>query len=293
MKSLRSLNVPLMAACITLVITGCANQVLLHPDTAREAAAARPVHPSYYGDPPELVTVTNRNNCRLSGWAFFSPTNHGVILVGDGNATGLAQTYDYNRYLVKKGFNIVVLSYQGFDTNEGKADLHSLYTDVESFYELCRQRCPGQPIALMAESISTAPFFCFASHHPEIAAVVLEAMVDPKKVAFAKLNDWWLFYPFYPVTIGAACAISAQVPDDLDTDKALALTGSVPALFIHHPADKLTPYRIAWRIYESYHGHKKWVTLQKDHSWEKHMTASYDQEVNEQVLGFLQESMNP
>src|SRR5260221_7219144 len=156
-----------LAASALLFLNGCATKVLLHPDTARKAAAQRPVHPGSFGDHPEFITVTNQNGCRLTGWGFFSPTNHGVILVGDGNATGIAQTYEYNRYLMNNGFNVLVLSYQGFDANGGKADMKSLYGDVETFYSFCRERFPGQPIALMAESISTAPFFCFASNHPE------------------------------------------------------------------------------------------------------------------------------
>src|SRR5258706_750604 len=278
--------IPLLSSAL-LILNGCATQALLHPDTARKAAAKRTVGPGAYGDHPEFITVTNQNGCRLTGWGFFSPTNRGVVLVGDGNATGIAQTYEYNRYLMNKGFNVLVLSYQGFDANEGKANIKSLYGDVETFYSFCRERFPGQPIALMAESISTAPFFCFASNHPELAALVVEAMVDPKSVAFAKLNDWWLFYPFYPLTIGAAWLISAGVPDNLDVQRALQIPSNVPALFIHHPGDKITPYRIARRIFDKYQGPKQWVTLEKKHSWERHMTAGYDLEIQAEIVHFL------
>src|SRR5256885_11497255 len=92
----------LLLSSVLLLLNGCATQVLLHPDTARKAAARRPVIPAFYGDHPEFITVTNQNGCRLTGWGFFSRTNHGVILVGDGNATGIAQTYEYNRYLMNK-----------------------------------------------------------------------------------------------------------------------------------------------------------------------------------------------
>jgi hypothetical protein len=230
---------------------------------------------------------------RLIGWAFFSPTNNGVILVGDGNATGIAQTCEYNRYLLNRGFNVVVLSYQGFDSNEGKADINSLFGDVEAFYVCCRSRCPGQRIALMAESISTAPLFCFASRHPEIAALVLEAMVNPKTVAFAKLNDWWFFYPCYPLTFSVALFMSGGVPDNLNVQKALQNHPAIPALFVHHPKDKITPYRAARRIFEQYEGPKEWLIVQADHSWERHMTASYDREISERVIRFLQDRLNP
>lgn len=275
-----------LTSCL-LVLNGCATQILLHPDTARKAEARRPVHPDSYGDFPEFITVTNQNQYRLTGWGFFSATNHGVVLVGDGNATGIAQTYEYNRYLLNHGFNILVVSYQGFDTNEGKADIHSLRGDLEAFYYFCLQRCPGQPISLMAESISTAPFFCFASRHPEITAVVLEAMVDPNSVAFAKVNDWWLFYPLYPLTFCAASLISAGVPESLNIQQALKSPSKVPALFIHHPQDKITPFRSARRVFDKYQGPKKWLTLEKKHSWERHMTGAYNVEIQKEIVAFL------
>src|SRR5437879_5256362 len=126
MASVRSRRLMVLVSSALLLLNGCATRVLLHPDTARTAAARRPVIPGSYGDHPEFIKITNQNGCRLTGWVFFSPTNHGMILVGDGNATGIAQTYEYNRYIMNRGFNVLVLSYQGFDANEGKADIKSL-----------------------------------------------------------------------------------------------------------------------------------------------------------------------
>ena len=152
------------------LFTGCATQVLLHPETARRAFAARPVDPATFNDHPEIITVRNASGCGLTGWLFASEINRGIVLIGDGNATGMAHTYAYNRFLLNHGFNVLILSYQGFDTNQGAADIKSLVGDVETFCQWCRIRFPGQPIALMAESISTAPFFVCASRHPEVSA---------------------------------------------------------------------------------------------------------------------------
>src|SRR5262245_24311388 len=120
--------------CFPLLATGCATQIFLHPDIARKAVAARPVDPAAYGHHAEIVTVTNATGHRLTGWLFASKTNRGIVLVGDGNATGMPHTYDYNRFLVNQGFNVLILSYQGFDTNDGPADIKSLVDDVETFY---------------------------------------------------------------------------------------------------------------------------------------------------------------
>src|SRR5204863_4926496 len=103
------------------LFTGCATRVFLHPETARNAFARRPVDPAQFGDSPEFVTVTNRLGRRLTGWLFAAPENGGVVLVADGNATGIAHTYDYNRFLLHKRFNVLVTSYQGYNTNDGPA----------------------------------------------------------------------------------------------------------------------------------------------------------------------------
>jgi hypothetical protein len=287
----RFCNLAWLQVCLLMLLNGCATRILLHPDTARKAASKRPVSPDAFDDHPEIIQVTNQWGFRLEGWGFFSPTNHGVVLIGDGNATGIAHTYEYNRYLLNRGLNVLVLSYQGFDSNGGEADLNSLYGDLDTFYSFCQKHFPGEPIAFMAESISTAPFFCFASHHPEIRAIVLEAMVEPKSVAYAKLNDWWLFYPLYPLTICFACLVSAGVPETLDVERALETSGAVPALFIHHPEDKITPYRTAQKIFTQYRGPKKWITLEKQHSRERHMTGSYDIEIQQEIVSFLKKAI--
>jgi len=277
----------LALCCLTLLLTGCATQVLLHPETARRAFAKRPVDPVNYGHHPQAVTVTNGSGCRLTGWLFSAETNRGVVLVGDGNATGIAHTYEYNRFLLDQGFNVLILSYQGFDSNEGRADIKFLVSDVEIFYQWCRARFPGQRIALVAESISTAPFFACASRHPEISTIVLEALVNPKTVALSTANDWWWLYPIYPITVVETFLISASVPDDLNLRAALRRHPRVPAFSIHHRKDRITPYRTARQIYERYEGPKEWVALVREGNPSRHMIAGLDAEVTNRILGFL------
>jgi pimeloyl-ACP methyl ester carboxylesterase len=271
-----------------VLLTGCASTILLHPQIARNAFAHRPTDPVQNGDSPEVVIVINASGHKLFGWAFASPTNHGVVLVGDGNASGIAHTYDYNRHLLHRGFNVVFLSYQGFDANEGKADVHSLFGDVQAFYRACRERFPGQPIALLGESLSAGVFFCFASRHREITCMVLEGAVDLKRVAFTHLYESWLLYPFFPITFPAAVIISAGVPADLNAQNALAREPAVPALFIHHSGDPITPYSDACRIFEGYDGPKEFIVPRIDPARGFHMTGNFDSAVRSRVIRFLQ-----
>jgi pimeloyl-ACP methyl ester carboxylesterase len=276
-----------------LLLTGCANMFMLHPQMARMAEAERPVNPTQFGDAPEVVTVTNALGHRLTGWVFASPTNHGVLLAGDGNATGLAQTYDYNRYLLHHGFNVVVLSYQGFDANGGKRSLRSLSGDVEAFYDLCRKRFANQPVAVSGESISAGVFFCFVSRHPELAGAVLEGTVDLRRVTFTVINQTWQLYLLYPITGPLALAITAAVPKELSAERALERHPKVPALFIHHPQDPVTPYRDARRIFERYEGEKKFVEPNIEAGKGSHMTGQTYPEVRAEVIEFLRRRLGP
>jgi pimeloyl-ACP methyl ester carboxylesterase len=273
---------------VLLLTSGCATRVFLHPDIANEACARRPVDPSAQGDTPQIITVTNALGRRITGWLFSTPGNHGVVLVGDGNATGIAHTYDYNRFLLHHGFNVLITSYQGYDTNDGPADIHSPTGDVEAFYSFARATFTNQPVAFLAESLSTAVFFSVASRHPEVSCIVLEAMVNPKTVAIAKAHDWWLMYPLYPLTLTVALCIKASVPEDLDVNRALDAKPTVPALFIHHPRDRVTPYRSARKIFDQYSGPKQWIDLSALDSPGHHMTGFHNPELTARVLVFFE-----
>ncbi|HWY78677.1 MAG TPA: hypothetical protein VN281_23895 [Verrucomicrobiae bacterium] len=271
-----------------MLLTGCASTILLHPLIARNAVAHRPIDPVENGDRPEAVIVTNASGHKLFGWAFASPTNHGVVLVGDGNASGIAHTYDYNRFLLHNGLNVVFLGYQGFDSNEGRADLGSLSGDTDAFYRFCQERFPGQPIALVGESLSAGVFLCFAAGHHEITCMVLEGAVDLKRVAFTHLYESWLLYPFFPITFPAAMIISAGVPADLSAQRALAREPPMPVLFIHHPGDPVTPYSDARRIFERYDGPKEFVVPRIEPTRGFHMTGNFDSAVCSRVIRFLE-----
>lgn len=274
-----------------LFLAGCANIFMLHPQMARLAEAQRPVDPMQFGDSPKIIEVTNAMGKHLAGWVFASPTNHGVVLVGDGNATGIAQTYDYNRYLLHQGFNIVVLSYQGFDANGGTRGLDSLIGDVEAFYQFCRGRFPNEPIALSGESISAGVFFCFVSRHPELAGAVLEGTVDLKRVVYTQLNHTPFLYLLYPITGPLAVFVSSTVPGELSAERALAQHAKVATLFIHHPKDPITPYRDARLIFERYEGEKKFVEPKIEAGKSFHMTGQSYPEIRIEVIEFLRKRL--
>jgi pimeloyl-ACP methyl ester carboxylesterase len=284
-------SLPVALLIPTFLLTGCATTFMLHPQIARDAAANWPIYPVQNGDHPEIVTLTNVSGHRLAGWVFSSPTNHGVVLVGDGNATGIAQTYDYNRFLLHHGFNVVVLSYQGFDANGGSAALQSLSGDVETFYSFCQARFPGEPIALVGESLSAGVFFCFASRRPALACTVLEGTVDLKRVAFTKLNEMWALYPVYPFTGLTAWSISAGVPSDLSAQEALLLHPVIPTLFIHRPEDPVTPYRDARRLFEAYAGPKEFINPRIDAKKGYHMAGMFDPDLRSRIVSFLKQSL--
>jgi pimeloyl-ACP methyl ester carboxylesterase len=91
----------------------------------------------------------------------------------------------------------------------------------------------------------------------------------------------------YPITGPLALVVNATVPDELSAERALQRHPKVPALFIHHPQDPVTPYRDARRIFERYEGEKKFVEPKIVPGKDLHMTGQIYPEVRAEVIEFL------
>ncbi len=268
-------------------LTGCASKLMLFPGMARRATALHPIDPRNHGHLQECVSVTNRNGFQLRGWMFSHATNRCTVIVAGGNAMGLAHTYYYNSYLIGKGFNVLVCSYQGFDENGGDANLASLSGDLDAFYSLVLANFPGQHVAFVGDSISAAAVFCYSSRHQNVSCMVIEGMVNTKTVSFAKVGQIRILWPLCPITLPLATVVSATVPNELSIQRALRRTPKVPLLLIHHPADIVTPYSSARKIFDKYPGPKELIEPDVSVSRDFHLNLDSDHRAQARVVDFL------
>jgi hypothetical protein len=268
--------------------TGCASRLLLHPDLAqyldgRDLKRVGELN-SYK---PELVSVTNSAGYTLHGVLFVSGDTQRIVMASGGNATSRTRALRYYEFLLRHQLSLLVFTFQGFDDNQGKADLNSMLGDAEAFYEYLETRFAGAKIAYVANSISTAAALCLPTRQTDVSAVVVEAAVDPKTVLYAKLTQWWYLFPLYPLLFPVASIVTSDIPRDLDVRRCISSYSSVPILFIHHPDDDVVPFGHAYELYSAYQGRKEFAIPQFSIPRAYHASLSSDLGLQCEIVRFL------
>ncbi len=227
---------------LALLTTGCASSILLQPQYTRRGN----------GTPQqaELVELVNPGGNGIGGFLSASDGDYGSVMVSGGNAMGKGSTYRATRFLQGRGFRVLTFSFQGYDRNGGEAQLGSLLGDARTVHEHLSRRFPGEPIAYLAHSISTAPALCLPSHAPDLSGVVLEGAINLRTIPFQKMWQLWPLLPLAPITLPYATFVSASIPGELSAGRCAENAGSVPALFLHHRDDVMTPYGGARGLYD-------------------------------------------
>jgi alpha-beta hydrolase superfamily lysophospholipase len=286
-------SVRLLLTALAAVLAGCdASRLMLFPDEARLALERRPVDPRALGYAPRVVEVENSLGQRVRGWLFESPRDRGLALVANGNGTALPHAFDYNRFLIGRGARVLVFSYQGYDDNPGEASLRSLVGDWAAFHAWGRRAWPDEPVVFVGESIGAAAALCAAvgaeSAGPD--GLVLEAVPDLKRLPYARLLQMWPLWPLLPVTLPLAAAVSAGVPAALDPPRCAARS-TIPALFVHHPLDPVTPVAHTRRIFARYAGPKTLLLSDLAELPTYHLILAADDAVRERVARFVEERL--
>jgi hypothetical protein len=280
-------TIPFLA--LALALWGCSvNDLLLEPKEAQETQASDPVDPRRNGDLAEEIAVTNAQGRRLVGWLFASPGDRGTVLVAGGNGMGIAHTYAYNRFLLGHGFRVLVFSYQGFDDNEGKADIASLPGDTEAFHAAMRGRFPDEPVAFLGESIGAIAGFCDGAAG-DFSALALEGLIDPKSVA-GTIIDSHFPSPLSDVmsfAVGPMSVLySAAVPDALSAASCSTRLRGAEVLFLHQRRDPVASFATVEHLAQLRPRHSTIVELPPPPS-HAHLSLGNNAAGQAQVVAFL------
>ena len=278
---------PIFGAFALLGIAGCASQLMLNPGIARLAEALDPTPSFEEREQAQDVMVRNDRGALLHGLLFSSATDRGTALVSGGNTMSRLQVLYYYRFLLGRGFRVLAFSFQGFDDNEGDADLGSLLGDAAAFYSDVRRRFPHDHVTYVAHSISTSAALCLPARVPGIDGLVLEGTVDPEAIPYSKLKQLWYLFPLYPVLVPIAVAVSRTVPKELHVTDCLAEYHVVPILFIHYPSDDVTPFDAALRLFGVYAGPAEFIVPLQSRRPQYHMSMWADVAVQESVVAFV------
>lgn len=264
---------------IAMALSGCASYWLLYPGMAESTDPH--LDPAASGHQYEVVSVTNANRVSLKGWLFSKPGDRGTALILGGNAMNISATYAQSRYLIGNGFRVLIFTWQGFDTNDGEAELASLLGDANAFYLYARSHFPGEPIAFIGYSTGAVTGVCLGAKEP-MCAIVVEGAFNPKTIVDDR--HMWFAKPLEGM-------FAAGVPDDLDTARCLRENKATPILFVHNREDTLAPYDAARRLFDGYPGAKEFFETKKLDSSQAHMGSAFDDAAQAKILAFLKQNL--
>src|SRR5260221_12042399 len=161
----------IICVLLAMAISGCASFWLLYPGMAESNDPH--IDPGKSGHSYEVVSVTNAQQNRLTGWLFSATGDYGTALVAGGNAQNLSSTYNLGKYLIGNNFRMFIFTYQGFDANGGSADLNSLVGDAHAFYSYAKRTYGAEPISFVGYSTGAVTGLCLGDTEP-LAAMVAE-----------------------------------------------------------------------------------------------------------------------
>lgn len=266
----------LCALILVIAVSGCASYWLLYPSMAESTDPH--LDPAVSGHQYEVISVPNANRVSLKGWLFAKPADRGTALILGGNAMNISATYAQSKYLLGHGFRVLIFTWQGFDSNGGKAELTSLLGDANAFYAYAQSHFPGEPIAFVGYSTGAVTGLCLAAKDP-MKAIVVESTFNPKTIVDDR--HMWYAKPLEGT-------FAADVPDDLDTARCLGEIKATPILFVHNRDDPLAPYDAARRLFDGYQGPKEFLDTKKLDSSKAHMGSAFDDSAQAKVLAFLE-----
>lgn len=249
-----------MRFCLTVGLvglTGCSAPL--------DAIVLRPAFDAPYS-PEEFGVMVERVNLPLEEgqvrlWHFATPNSKALIVVAPGSDANKSRYAEYAPIFIERGYELVLMDYRGFGegVDDGPPTLVKASQDVVAALEYATRRHEhvyGYGVSLGAALLA------HAATQVEVDGVILEATL-----VLDDLVPLWLdqrnldFVPF--VAIGDLF-VDVQSPAALDVARWVPRI-EAPKLFLHGPADDVTPIEGAREVYAAAAGRKEFVEVPGGH----------------------------
>ncbi len=184
----------------------------------------------------EKVKITTSDNYKLLGWFHKKDISKKTILFLHGNAGSLENRIYKLNHFENFDLNFLIIAWRGFSGNDGKPNEKGLYEDAKGALNWLRSiGVKEEKIILYGESLGTAVAIEIGQNK-KYAGMVLEApftsMIDMGKK----------YYSFFPV--------SFLLKDKYESVKKIQNI-YFPVLVMHGKKDKIVPFKMGKKIYNS------------------------------------------
>lgn len=203
--------------------------------------------PEQFGASFHALTITTSDGEQLRAWHLPRPDAVAQVVYFHGNGGNLSVWSDVLVGIVRRGYEVIAVDYRGFGLSTGAPSEQGLYRDVDATIAFVDDRLqrPGLPLIYWGRSIGAA-MAAYAASRRAPDGVILEAGFPNARAIFE--NN--------PVMSALTLFTTYRFP----TARWMT-TVSAPALVLHGDSDRVIPYRLGQRLYESLPGPKRFVTI--------------------------------
>jgi len=197
----------------------------------------------------EEVSLLSKNGKKLDGWFFTNRGSQKVILYLHGNAKNISSSISL--YAIKTFYhlpaNVFIFDYQGFGRSEGVPSEENIYNDAEAAYAFLRKKgFDDRDIILVGNSLGGAVATYLASRH-EVRALVLQRSFSSVADMAVRKNPLFRF----PLVWFRSRFNTVEMIKSV----------KAPVLIVHSKQDEYVPYYMGVKIYNSFPGKKKMITI--------------------------------
>ncbi|OFY32164.1 MAG: hypothetical protein A2275_18360 [Bacteroidetes bacterium RIFOXYA12_FULL_35_11] len=190
----------------------------------------------------EEVWINTEDNVKINGLFIKSKSEAiATILFLHGNAGNLSGWKTTLETLVKNGFNVFIIDYQGFGKSEGKPKHKNLFKDSEAalFYMKKRNDTAKTKIIVLGTSIGGHLAVSLTDKHQDkIDALVIEgAFTTHNEIATAIVP--WLFKPFVKILVRSKFKAKKHIKNV-----------KIPKMIVHSAEDVVIPFRMGKKLHE-------------------------------------------
>lgn len=213
------------------------------------------------------VQSQTKDKIKLTHWYAKKGPTH--ILIFHGNAGNIEhRTYKF-QFLVDQGYSLLLVGYRGYGANPGRPTEADLISDSALALEwlIKQEKISAKDIVLLGESLGSGVALALATQYP-VKGLIFDG-------AYSSITDVaQSVYPYIPVRL--------LLKDKWDSLSRIQKVKS-PTLFIHSKKDRVLPFRLAKKLFES-------AKEPKQNLWLEHSSHDNNLEsetAKQSVLDFL------